>query len=175
MTKQPTPKKAAPKKTAAKDSASGPQPGDKAPAFSLPGDGGEKISLGALKGKQVVLYFYPKDDTSGCTKEAIDFSAAKPQFDKLGAVVIGCSRDSAASHDKFKAKHKLRVALAADEEGAICAAYGVWVEKSLYGRKYMGIERTTFLIDAKGVIKQVWRKVKVPGHAEAVLAAIRSA
>lgn len=175
MSKQPAPKKTVEKKTAAKKTAAlaGLQPGDKAPAFSLPGDGGEKISLSALKGKRVVLYFYPKDDTSGCTKEAIDFSAAKAQFEKLNTVVVGCSRDSAASHDKFKAKHKLRVALAADEEGAVCAAYGVWVEKKLYGRAYMGIERTTFLIDEKGAIKQVWRKVKVPGHADAVLTEIR--
>ncbi|MBX3456181.1 thioredoxin-dependent thiol peroxidase [Ferrovibrio sp.] len=166
-------KKPVSKESASKDA--GLQPGDKAPAFSLPGDGGEKISLSALKGKNVVLYFYPKDDTSGCTKEAIDFSAAKAKFEKLNTVVIGCSRDSVASHDKFKLKHKLRIALAADEEGAVCAAYGVWVEKSLYGRKYMGIERTTFFIDEKGVIKQVWRKVKVPGHADAVLTAIRDA
>jgi len=173
-------KKAAPKKTTAKKTAAtgktteaspGPQVGDKAPAFSLPTDGGGKISLADLKGKPVVLYFYPKDDTSGCTKEAIAFSAAKAKFDKLGAVVIGVSRDSVASHDKFKTKHKLKLALGADESGKVTESYGVWVEKSLYGRTYMGIERATFLIDRVGKIAAVWRKVKVDGHAEAVLKA----
>ncbi|HEX6957299.1 MAG TPA: peroxiredoxin [Ferrovibrio sp.] len=148
--------------------------GDKAPAFRLPTDGGGKVALSDLKGKIVVLYFYPKDDTSGCTKEAIDFSAAKAKFDKLGAVVIGCSRDSVAAHDKFKTKHKLKVTLAADEAGKTTEAYGVWVEKSLYGRKYMGIERATFLIDRTGKIAGIWRKVKVPGHVEAVLKAAQS-
>jgi peroxiredoxin Q/BCP len=173
MAKQ-TEKKAAPKKAAAKKTAEpgpGPQVGDKAPAFSLPTDGGGKISLAELKGKPVVLYFYPKDDTSGCTREAIDFSAAKAKFDKIGAVVIGVSRDSAASHDKFKTKHKLKLALGADESGKVTESYGVWVEKSLYGRRYMGIERATFLIDRVGKIAAVWRKVKVDGHAEAVLKA----
>ncbi len=150
------------------------QPGDKAPAFTLPADGGETLSLSALKGKPVVLYFYPKDDTSGCTKEALDFTAAAKEFDKLGAVVIGCSRDSVASHDKFKTKHKLGVRLAADEDGKVTEAFGVWVEKSLYGRQYMGIERATFLIDGTGKIRHVWRKVKVPGHVQAVLDAARS-
>lgn len=148
--------------------------GDKAPAFSMPTDGGGKVSLSALKGKIVVLYFYPKDDTSGCTKEAVDFSAAKAKFDKLGAVVIGCSRDKVASHDKFKDKHKLKVVLAADETGKVTESYGVWVEKSLYGRKYMGIERATFLIDPMGKIAGIWRKVKVPGHVEAVLKAAQA-
>ena len=148
--------------------------GDKAPAFTLPTDGGGKISLSALKGQTVVLYFYPKDNTSGCTKEAIEFSAAKAKFDKLGAVVIGCSRDSAASHDKFKDKHKLKLTLAADEAGKVTESYGVWVEKSLYGRKYMGIERATFLIDGAGKLAAIWRKVKVPGHVEAVLKAAQS-
>jgi thioredoxin-dependent peroxiredoxin len=168
-------KKAAPKKAAAKTvDAPGPQIGDKAPAFSLPTDGGGKISLAELEGKAVVLYFYPKDDTSGCTQEAIDFTAAKAKFDKLGVVVIGVSRDSAASHDKFKTKHKLKVALGADESGKVTESYGVWVEKSLYGRKYMGIERATFLIDRVGKIAGVWRKVKVAGHADAVLKAAQA-
>lgn len=150
------------------------KPGDKAPSFTLPGDSGSKLSLNSFKGKPVVLYFYPKDDTSGCTKEALDFTAAQKTFDKLGAVVIGCSRDSVTSHDKFKTKHKLSVNLAADEDGKVTEAYGVWVEKSMYGKKYMGIERATFLIDANGKIQQVWRKVKVPGHVEAVLAAVQA-
>lgn len=148
--------------------------GDKAPAFTLPTDGGGKVSLGELKGKPVVLYFYPKDDTTGCTREALDFSAGKAKFDKLGAVVIGCSRDSAASHDKFKTKHKLKLTLGADESGKVTESYGVWVEKSLYGRKYMGIERATFLIGRDGRIAAVWRKVKVPGHVEAVLKAVQA-
>ena len=143
--------------------------GDKAPDFTLPSDGGGKVSLKALKGKAVVLYFYPKDDTSGCTAESCAFRDALPNFSKAMAEIIGISRDSVASHDKFKAKYGLTFPLAADEEGKVCEAYGTWVEKSMYGRKYMGIERSTFLIDAKGVVRNVWRKVKVPGHAEAVL------
>jgi peroxiredoxin Q/BCP len=145
--------------------------GDKAPDFTLPSDGGGKVSLKALKGKTVVLYFYPKDDTSGCTAESCAFRDALPNFSKAMAEIIGISRDSVASHDKFKAKYGLTFPLAADEEGKVCEAYGTWVEKSMYGRKYMGIERSTFLIDAKGVVRNVWRKVKVPGHAEAVLEA----
>jgi peroxiredoxin Q/BCP len=148
--------------------------GDKAPAFDLPAGGGGRVKLSALKGKPVVLYFYPKDDTPGCTKEAIDFTAKKKDFDKLGATVIGVSKDSVATHDKFAKKHALKVALAADEDGKLCEAYSVWVEKSLYGRKYMGIERATFLIDGAGKIREVWRKVKVPGHADAVLAATKA-
>lgn len=148
--------------------------GDKAPSFTLPTDGGGKISLSELKGKPVVLYFYPKDDTTGCTKEALDFSAAKAKFDKLGAVVIGCSRDSVASHDKFKTKHKLKLTLGADETGKVTDSYGVWVEKSLYGRKYMGIERATFLIGPDGRIANIWRKVKVPGHVDSVLEAVQA-
>ncbi|MCW0235724.1 MAG: peroxiredoxin [Ferrovibrio sp.] len=154
--------------------AGGLQAGDRAPAFSLPTDGGGRISLAELKGKPVVLYFYPKDDTSGCTREAIAFTAAKAKFDKLGAVVIGVSRDSVASHDKFKTKHKLKLALGADESGKVTESYGVWVEKSLYGRTYMGIERATFLIDRVGKIAAIWRKVKVDGHAEAVLKAAQT-
>jgi peroxiredoxin len=148
--------------------------GSKAPDFSLPTDGGGTVSLKELKGKNVVLYFYPKDDTSGCTKEAIDFTAHAKAFAKAGATVVGCSKDTIAAHDKFKKKHKLGVTLAADLEGKTCEAYGVWVEKSLYGRKYMGIERATFLINGQGKIAQIWRKVKVPGHAEAVLEAAKA-
>jgi thioredoxin-dependent peroxiredoxin len=177
MAKQTEAKKTAPKKAATKAKAAeapGPKVGDKAPAFTLPTDGGGKVSLSDLKGKPAVLYFYPKDDTSGCTQEAIDFTAAKAKFDKLGVLVIGISRDSAASHDKFKTKHKLKVALGADESGKVTESYGVWVEKSLYGRKYMGIERATFLIDRVGKIAAVWRKVKVAGHADAVLKAAQA-
>ena len=148
--------------------------GDAAPAFSMETDGGGKIALKDLKGKPFVLYFYPKDDTSGCTREAIDFTALAKQFAKAGATVIGVSKDSVASHDKFKKKHDLGVVLASDPDGKACEAWGVWVEKSLYGRKYMGIERATFLVDAKGKIAEVWRKVKVAGHAEAVLAAVKA-
>ena len=148
-------------------------PGDAAPDFTLPSDCGE-ISLQSFKGRKLVLYFYPKDDTSGCTKEAIDFNRLKGQFEQAGAAILGASPDSAASHVKFKTKHGLGLALASDEAKTMLEAYGVWVEKSMYGRKYMGVERTTFLIDRNGVIAQVWNKVKVPGHAEAVLAAAKS-
>jgi peroxiredoxin Q/BCP len=147
--------------------------GSRAPAFTLPGDGGQTLSLTAFKGRPVVLYFYPKDDTPGCTKEAIAFSEARDDFAACDAVVIGVSKDSVARHDKFKAKHALSVALASDEAGKVIEKYGVWVEKKLYGRTYMGIERTTFLIDAKGVIRRIWRKVKVKNHAGEVLAALR--
>jgi peroxiredoxin Q/BCP len=148
--------------------------GDKAPAFTLPTDGGGTISLAKLKGKKVILYFYPKDDTPGCTKEACSFRDNLPKFTKTDAVVIGVSKDSVKRHDNFKTKYKLPFTLAADEDGAVCEAYGVWVEKALYGRKYMGIERATFLIDQKGVVRRVWRKVKVDGHAEEVLAAAKA-
>lgn len=148
--------------------------GKKAPAFTLPADGGETIRLSDFTGKKVVLYFYPKDDTSGCTKEAIGFRDAMRSIKASGAVVIGVSKDAVASHDKFKKKHKLNFPLASDEEVKVCDKYGVWVEKSMYGRKYMGIERATFLIDEKGTIRRVWRKVKVPGHVEEVKAAIKS-
>jgi peroxiredoxin Q/BCP len=150
------------------------QPGDKAPDFTLPADGGGTVSLKALRGEPVVLYFYPKDDTSGCTAEACAFRDAIADFSKVKAKIVGVSRDSVASHDKFKKKFKLSFPLASDEDGKVCQAYGVWVEKSMYGNKYMGIERSTFLIDAKGVIRQAWRKVKVPGHTEAVLEAVRA-
>ena len=145
--------------------------GDKAPDFTLPADGGGKVSLKALKGKTVVLYFYPKDDTPGCTAEACAFRDQLPDFSKVKAAVVGISRDSVASHDKFKKKFKLPFPLASDEDGKVSEAYGTWVEKSMYGRKYMGIERATFLIDGNGVIRNIWRKVKVDGHADDVLKA----
>jgi peroxiredoxin Q/BCP len=148
--------------------------GKKAPDFKLPTDGGGTISLKALRGKPVVLYFYPKDDTSGCTAEACGFRDNLPKFNRVKAEVIGISRDSVKSHDKFKAKYELPFTLVSDEEGKACEAYGTWVEKSLYGRKYMGIERATFLIDKEGVVRNVWRKVKVPGHVEQVLAAVKN-
>jgi peroxiredoxin Q/BCP len=147
--------------------------GDKAPDFTLPADGGGTVSLKAFKGKKVILYFYPKDDTPGCTKEACGFRDALPDFSKSGAVVIGISKDSAASHDKFKKKYSLNFILASDEDIETAKLYGVWVEKSLYGRKYMGMDRSTFLIDGKGVIRGLWRKVKVAGHVEEVLTAAK--
>lgn len=150
------------------------QVGDAAPDFSLPGDGGKTVSLAAMAGKAVVLYFYPKDDTSGCTMEAKDFNALKAEFAAAGAEIVGVSPDSAASHDKFKKKYDLGFALAADESKAMLEAYGVWVEKSMYGRKYMGVERTTFLIGKDGRIARIWPKVKVPGHAAEVLAAAKA-
>jgi peroxiredoxin Q/BCP len=152
----------------------GPSEGDRAPGFTLPGDGGGTVSLSALKGKPVVLYFYPKDDTSGCTAEALQFTADAAKFKKEGARIVGVSKDSAASHDKFKKKYALDLTLAADEDTKIAQAYGVWVEKSMYGRRYMGMERATFLIDAKGIIRKIWRKVKVPGHAAQVLEAVKA-
>ncbi len=151
-----------------------PAAGKPAPAFDLPTDGGGKLSLKSLKGRKVVLYFYPKDDTSGCTREAIDFNGLREDFEKAGAVVVGVSPDSPTSHDKFKKKHALDFPLVADEDKAMLEAYGVWVEKSMYGRKYMGVERTTLLIDADGKVAQVWSKVKVPGHAQDVLTAARA-
>lgn len=148
--------------------------GDEAPTFALAADGGGSVSSEKLKGKPFVLYFYPKDDTSGCTKEAIAFTGKLGDFGKLGVQVIGVSPDSASSHDRFKAKHKLGIALGADQDRKVCEAFGVWVEKSMYGRKYMGVERATFLVDADGRIAKAWRKVKVPGHVEAVLEAVRA-
>lgn len=147
--------------------------GDNAPAFSLPTAGGGLIRLRDLKDKLVVLFFYPKDDTVACTQEALSFTEKAAKFTALGAVVIGISRDSVKSHDKFQAKHKLRVVLASDEDGAVCGQYGVWREKSMYGRKYMGIERATFLINQKGKVVKTWRKVKVAGHVDDVLASIK--
>jgi len=140
-----------------------------APDFKLPIDNGETFHLGALRGKPVVLFFYPKDDTSGCTKEAIAFSELEDEFKQSGITVVGISPDSIKSHVKFKTKHSLTVPLVSDEQKEILENYGVWVEKSMYGRKYMGVERTTLLIDAEGKIVKIWRKVKVPGHADAVL------
>ena len=150
------------------------KPGDKAPDFTLPTDGDGKVSLSKLKGKKVILYFYPKDDTTGCTAEACGFRDALPNFSRIGAAVIGVSKDSPASHDKFKKKYKLPFTLASDEDTAVAQRYGVWVEKSMYGRKYMGMDRSTFLIDGKGVIRGLWRKVKVPGHVDEVLKAVKA-
>lgn len=151
-----------------------PEAGSKAPDFTLPRDGGGTLSLSSLAGKMVVLYFYPKDDTSGCTQEAMEFSALRDQFASAGAVVVGVSPDSAKKHDKFKEKHGLSIDLVSDEEKGMLEAYGVWAEKSMYGRKYMGVERTTFLIGGDGRVLRVWEKVKVPGHAAEVLAAVQS-
>ena len=147
--------------------------GKKAPDFKLPTDGGGSVSLKALRGKPVVLYFYPKDDTPGCTTEACSFRDNLPKFNRVKTEVIGISRDPVKSHDKFKAKYELPFTLASDEEGNVSDAYGTWVEKSMYGRKYMGMERATFLIDKEGVVRKIWRKVKVPGHVEDVLAAVK--
>jgi peroxiredoxin Q/BCP len=150
------------------------EPGAKAPDFTLPTDGDGSVTLSKLKGKKVVLYFYPKDDTSGCTAEACGFRDSLPNFRKIDAVVIGVSRDSVASHDKFKKKYELPFTLAADTDGKVTERYGVWVEKSMYGRKYMGIERATFLIDEKGVVRNVWHKVKVTGHVDEVMKAVKA-
>jgi thioredoxin-dependent peroxiredoxin len=151
-----------------------PAQGAKAPDFSLPRDGGGALGLKDFKGKKLVLYFYPKDDTSGCTAEAIDFTRLKGEFAKAGAEVVGVSPDPVKAHEKFRDKHKLAVALASDEDKKTLNAYGVWTEKSMYGRKYMGVERTTFLIGPDGKVAQVWNKVKVPGHAEEVLKAAKA-
>ena len=148
--------------------------GDAAPDFTLPDQNGDPISLASLRGKKVVLYFYPKDDTPGCTTEAIGFSEAIDDFEAAGAVVIGVSKDSVAKHDKFRDKHELKVVLASDEAGDTVEAYGAWVEKNMYGRTYMGIERCTYLIGPDGVIRQVWRKVKVKGHVDSVLEAVKA-
>jgi peroxiredoxin Q/BCP len=145
--------------------------GGKAPDFTLPADSGGEVSLKALKGKIVVLYFYPKDDTPGCTTEACAFRDSLPDFSRVKATIIGISKDSVASHDKFKAKFQLPFPLASDEDGNVSEAYGVWAEKSMYGKKYMGIERSTFLIDGNGIVRNIWRKVKVDGHADEVLQA----
>ena len=145
--------------------------GDVAPSFEVNIDGSGKFSLSEAKGSPVVLYFYPKDDTPGCTKEACGFRDAFPDFSALNATIVGVSKDTVTKHDKFKAKYELPFHLASDEDGSLCEAYGTWVEKSMYGKKYMGIERATFLIDASGVIQGIWRKVKVNGHVEEVLEA----
>ncbi|POR55155.1 peroxiredoxin [Bosea psychrotolerans] len=148
--------------------------GDKAPDFTLARDGGGTLSLAGLKGRKVVLYAYPKDDTPGCTQEAIAFNGLRKAFTDAGAEIVGISPDPVKSHDKFKKKHGLDFALAADETQTVLQAYGIWVEKSMYGRTYMGVERTTFLIDREGKIARIWPKVKVAGHAEEVLAAARA-
>ena len=148
--------------------------GTRAPDFSLPATDGQEISLDGLKGRKVVLYFYPKDDTSGCTLEAQNFQALTQDFVAADAEIVGVSPDSLKSHDKFRAKYSLDFTLASDEATAMLQAYGVWVEKSMYGRKYMGVERTTVLIDRDGTVAQVWTKVKVPGHAEEVLKAAQA-
>jgi peroxiredoxin Q/BCP len=147
-------------------------PGKKAPAFNLPASSGEKISLSALKGKKVVLYFYPKDDTPGCTIEACEFGKAHPKFEERGALVLGVSPDGLESHDKFIEKFSLPFVLLADEGHKVAEKYGVWVEKNNYGKKYWGVQRATFLIDEKGVLEQVWPKVSAEGHAAEVLKAI---
>jgi thioredoxin-dependent peroxiredoxin len=145
--------------------------GDAMPAFDLPADGGGSVTSEGLKGKPYVLYLYPKDDTSGCTKEAQGFTEHKAAFAAAGVEIIGLSKDDVASHDKFKKKYDLDLTLASDTEGKLVEALGAWVEKSMYGKKYMGIDRSTFLVDANGQIARVWRKVKVPGHVEEVLEA----
>lgn len=147
------------------------EPGQPAPDFTLKTDGGGEVTLSALRGRKVVLYFYPRDDTPGCTSEACGFRDSMPAFEKVDAVIIGISPDNVASHDRFKAKYDLPFILASDEDHRVAELYGVWVEKSMWGRRYMGIERTTFLIDEAGIIQAVWRKVKVRGHVEAVLQA----
>lgn len=146
--------------------------GSKAPAFDMAADGGGRVSSDALKGKPCVLYFYPKADTPGCTTEGQEFSALIDDFAKAGVVVVGVSRDPVRKLDRFKAKHDLKVVLASDEPGDVTEAFGVWREKTLYGRTYMGIERATFLIDSSGVVRRVWRNVRVKGHAAEVLAAL---
>jgi thioredoxin-dependent peroxiredoxin len=148
--------------------------GKKAPDFSATTDSGKTLKLSDLRGKPVVLYFYPKDDTSGCTAEACGFRDQLPDFGKLKAQVIGVSKDSVDKHDKFKKKYGLNFPLVSDDDGKICEKYGTWVEKSLYGRKYMGIERATFLIDKAGTVAKVWPKVKVPGHVDDVLQAVKA-
>lgn len=151
-----------------------PDDSDPAPDFSLPRDGGGTITLSDLRGQPVVLFFYPRDDTPGCTKESIGFSENLQAFAEAGATVLGISKDTVAKHDKFVAKHGLTTTMLSDAEGDTCERYGVWVEKNMYGRKSMGIERSTFVIDAEGRIARVWRKVKVPGHVDEVLDAVRA-
>ena len=151
-----------------------PVAGAKAPAFTLPRDGGGKVSLKDFKGSNLVLYFYPKADTPGCTKEAIAFSRLRADFSKAGTAILGVSADPVVAQDRFKSKHKIAVALASDEAKTMLAAYGAWGEKSMYGRKFMGVIRKTFLIDESGRIVRIWPKVRVPGHAEEVLEAARS-
>lgn len=151
-----------------------PDVNDMAPDFNLPRDGGDTVSLSDLRGQAVVLFFYPRDDTPGCTKESIGFSERLQEFADLGVQVLGISKDSVASHEKFAAKHALATALLSDENGSTCEDFGVWKEKNMYGKKFLGIERSTFLIGADGRIRAVWRKVKVPGHVDEVLSAARA-
>ena len=153
---------------------SGLAPGDKAPDFSMPTDSGASVSLSDFAGKSVVLYFYPRDDTPGCTKEAIGFTQQIGAFEAAGAAVVGVSKDTVAKHGKFRDKHELKVILASDAESDVTERYGAWVEKKMYGKTYMGIERCTYLIGPDGVIREVWRKVKVPGHVDAVLEAVKA-
>jgi len=150
------------------------QVGDKAPDFELPSDQGGDIRLKDFAGRLVVVYFYPKDDTTGCTNEAKAFTEAKPKFDALGAEIVGVSKDSIKSHGKFRQKYDLAMRLGSDADGKVVESFGVWVQKSMYGRSYMGIERATFLIDGSGMVRKVWRKVSVPGHVDAVLGAVQA-
>ena len=147
--------------------------GDKAPDFSMPSDGGGTVSLSNYKGRYLVLYFYPKDDTPGCTKEAIGFTEFKAEFDAMNASILGVSKDTPAKHDKFIAKHDLKVALGSDEDGDVIESYDVWVEKNMYGKKYMGIERATYLISPDGTVLEIWRKVRVKDHVSAVLTSVQ--
>ncbi|WP_417240786.1 thioredoxin-dependent thiol peroxidase [Celeribacter halophilus] len=148
--------------------------GTPAPDFTLPRDGGSDITLSDLRGRKVVLYFYPKDNTPGCTTEALDFTALKPQFEAAGATVFGISKDSVKKHENFCAKHDLSIPLLSDENGGVCEAYGVWAEKKMYGKTFWGIVRSTYLIDEEGKVAKVWPKVKVAGHAAEVLEAATS-
>ena len=150
------------------------QVGEQAPDFSLPRDGGDTLSLDDFHGHYLILYFYPKDDTPGCTLEAIDFSAMNSKIELINGRVLGVSKDTVAKHDKFIAKHELTIPLVSDAEGDMCENYGVWVEKNMYGRKYLGIERATFLISPTGKILQIWRKVRAKGHADAVFKELKS-
>lgn len=147
------------------------QVGDQAPDFTLSADGGSEITLSSLHGKHVVLYFYPKDDTPGCTVEAKDFAEMAVNFEEAETVILGLSKDNIKSHEKFKEKYCLPFTLLSDTEGTVCTAYGTWIEKSMYGKKYMGIDRATFLIDKAGIVQQIWRKVSVPNHVKEVLKA----
>jgi thioredoxin-dependent peroxiredoxin len=174
-------RKAPPKKAVAKKAApakgpliKGPKVGDRAPDFTMPTDGTGTVTLSALRGKPVVLYFYPRDDTPGCTMEACGFNDNLPNFSSLNAEIVGVSKDNEASHARFRAKFGLKFHLAADTDTKVAKAYGVWIEKSLYGRKYMGMDRATYLIDKDGIIRGVWRSVKVPGHVDAVLEAAQA-
>ena len=171
--KAPSPAKTKPPKKPNK-AAGGLQPGSKAPDFDLPTDGNGRVRLKELRGKAVVVYFYPRDDTPGCTKEACGFNDALPDFSRVNATIVGISKDKEASHARFRDKYGLKFKLAADVDTRTGQAYGVWIEKSLYGRNYMGMDRATFLIDKNGVVRRVWRSVKVPGHVDEVLEAAKS-